>query len=159
MKNKDLHKWALVAEIIGAIAVVLSIIYLTVEVRSNTNAIQSQTNQGLLELANQSYSQSVEYAELELKARNNWESLSEVERFRFINLRYTSFNIWEQSFNANRNGTLSDEIWQGWDSYYENLICQESVSQVWKEIGAGYGPEFRSHVDEASRIECAQNNL
>ena len=50
---RDLQRWSLVAEIVGAVAVVISIVYLTIEVQRNTSAIQSQTSQGLLEMANE----------------------------------------------------------------------------------------------------------
>ena len=50
---RDLQRWSQVAEIVGAVAVVISIVYLTIEVQRNTSAIQSQTSQGLLEMANE----------------------------------------------------------------------------------------------------------
>jgi hypothetical protein len=45
-----LEKWALIAEIGGALAVVLSVIYLAVEVSDNTRILRSQAHYNALEL-------------------------------------------------------------------------------------------------------------
>ena len=48
-----LERWAVVAEIGAAVAVVASLVHLSFEVQRNTSAVQSQTSQGLLELSNE----------------------------------------------------------------------------------------------------------
>ena len=46
-----LKYWALIAEIAGAIAVVMSVIYLGVQVRANTKVLRSQAHFNALSLA------------------------------------------------------------------------------------------------------------
>jgi hypothetical protein len=46
-----LEYWALIAEIAGAIAVVMSVIYLGVQVRANTKVLRSQAHFNALSLA------------------------------------------------------------------------------------------------------------
>ena len=48
MKNKQLQKWALGAEVISAVAVVVTIGFLGVQTMDNTNALQAQTFQALM---------------------------------------------------------------------------------------------------------------
>jgi len=48
MKNEKLQEWALVAEIVGAVAVVVSLIYVGVSVRQNTDAILVANHQAIV---------------------------------------------------------------------------------------------------------------
>ena len=47
MKTIKLQEWALFAEVLGGIAIVITLIFLVLETRANTNAIQVQTYQSL----------------------------------------------------------------------------------------------------------------
>ena len=52
MRSDQLQKWALGAEIAGAFAVVVTLGFLTFEMRGNTNAVQAQTYQALMQELN-----------------------------------------------------------------------------------------------------------
>jgi len=41
MKNEKLQKWALIAEIVGGLAIVVSLVFLIIEVRGNSNLIRA----------------------------------------------------------------------------------------------------------------------
>ena len=147
---EKLQRWSLIAEIVGGIAVVLSIVYLAVEVQRNTNAIQSQTQQGLLELVaedNMVVATNAELADLYVRAQKNLAGLTEVERERYKRLVSHAFNIWEQAFLTYTNGTMEEQTWLGWNRGYRFLVCNESSNQIWKEIEEGY-PEFSVHINE-----------
>ena len=115
MNNEKLQRYSLVAEILGGLAVILSIIYLAVEIQSNTHAIQTQSNQGLLELLNELAYMRFENADLMLKGDGNYEELDESERYQYSELFYAGINIYEQAFNSYSSGTLSKELWQAWE--------------------------------------------
>ena len=47
MSNDRLQKWALIAEVIGAVAVVISLIFVGIELRSNTEATRAATREAI----------------------------------------------------------------------------------------------------------------
>jgi hypothetical protein len=49
VRVESLQKWALVAEVVGALAVVTTLAFVAVETRANTNALQAQTFQSLMQ--------------------------------------------------------------------------------------------------------------
>jgi hypothetical protein len=51
IQKTTLEYWALIAEITGAIAVVLSVIYLGLQIRANTKVLRSQAHYNALSLA------------------------------------------------------------------------------------------------------------
>ena len=145
-----LEKWALIVEMVAGIAVVVSILYLAVEVQSNTNAIQSQTQQGLLELTadeNLLVASSPDLADLYVRAQKDLSAVSEVERERYRRLIIHEFNIWEQAFLSHENGTMADGTWTGWDRGYTFLLCSDSSIAIFREVEAGY-PEFGIHIND-----------
>ena len=48
MRNEQLQNWALLAEVVSAIAVLVTLVFLISGMRENTSAIQSQTFQELM---------------------------------------------------------------------------------------------------------------
>ena len=148
MNNEKLQRYSLVAEILGGLAVILSIIYLAVEIQSNTNAIQTQSNQGLIELLNEIIYMRFENADLMLEGDGNFEELDESERYQYTQLFSASMNIYEQAFNAYSSGTLSNELWQAYSGDGQRRrICMESSQRIWVQLVDGFGPDFQLHID------------
>jgi hypothetical protein len=104
-----LQRWSLIAEIVAAIAVVGSIGYLTVEVQRNTRAVQSQTSQGLLELANSgNVTIAVDPSLSDLLLRATWDldAITVQER-----LRYRRGSTASSTSGSTRSTATSMERW------------------------------------------------
>jgi hypothetical protein len=54
-----LEYWALIAEIAGAIAIVVSVIYLGVQIRANTKVLRSQAHYNALSLAQRPFEMAI----------------------------------------------------------------------------------------------------
>ena len=83
MRSDQLQKWALGAEIAGALAVVITLGFLAFQMRENTNAVQAQTYQALMEELNNYRALTVDpgLAEVEGKFRvGGWQGLTRVEK-------------------------------------------------------------------------------
>lgn len=159
---QNLQRWSLVAEIVGAVAVVISIVYLTVEVQRNTSAIQSQTSQGLLEMANETnqlLSLNPELAAFFTRAQTGYDLLTPAEHLRWRRWVNSELNIWEHAFYSHVNGTLDDAMWIGYDVSYRASYCNDSAKRIWREIETFYGTEFRAHVNETTAQECKETSF
>src|SRR5205814_10053652 len=55
IQKTTLEYWALIAEIAGAIAIVVSVIYLGVQIRANTKVLRSRAHYNALSLAQRSF--------------------------------------------------------------------------------------------------------
>jgi hypothetical protein len=162
-----LQRWATIAEIVAATAVVLSIIHLAVEVQRNTSAVQSQTSQGLLEMANQANHQiaaNATLAELFLIANRDLGQLTGTERLQYRRHINSELNIWEHAFSAamptaRSNGTMDDRLWNAYDISYRDSFCEESSNVIWSEVESFFGVEFRSHVDSSTEEDCKQTSF
>ncbi|MFT4519826.1 MAG: hypothetical protein ACI9JM_002223 [Halioglobus sp.] len=90
------------AEAVGALAVIVTLVYLTVQLRQNTKAIEHATYRGVLDDASQWQYKVIENPELaELyMAGMRGDELSSTDRLRFSLLMNTLFGHWGHAFEA-----------------------------------------------------------
>ncbi len=148
--KSTLEKSALIAEIIGAVAVIISIIYLTYEVRQNTAATRSLTHQELFDSTldlNQSIATNPALADLLTRSKNNFSGLSESEQTQLFMMFVNYFNMWDSAHSNHKKELLDPDAWQVWDigmTWY--MTEYESAREVWKGASQFYNSQFREHV-------------
>jgi hypothetical protein len=59
ISRTTLEYWALIAEIAGAIAIVVSVIYLGLQIRANTKVLRSQAHYNALSLAQRPFEMAI----------------------------------------------------------------------------------------------------
>ena len=100
-----------IAEIIGAIVVVITLIYLTVQLRQNNKLLQSASRRAMLESEKTSLNQALEYQEV-FRKLNQSEELSEVEQFQLSILFITDMENRYFEYRQYKNGLLSEQEWR-----------------------------------------------
>ena len=148
--KKYLKEYALLAEIIGAIAVVISLIYVGSGIRQNTSAIQVTNHQSSIALGMElgAWMRDAEFAETYELALRDFSQLTTVQKLQFDSYVGNELNIWEFGFYTHYSGMMSDEIWSGWDRWFRSEINQESFRTLWlASKRVGYGEDFRIYVD------------
>ena len=124
------------AEAVGALAVIITLVYLTVQLRQNTKAIEHSTSRGVLDDANQWQYKIIENPELtELyMAGMRGDELSSSDRLRFSLLMNTLFGHWGHAFEAgnfelvntsNIAGVLSHP---GGAKHWRRSLANETIS-------------------------------
>ena len=112
----DLSYYANLAEIIGTTAIVVSLIYVAVQIRQNTRATRLSTAQNIsheLREVTASLANEIETAELHLKGIANIDSLAPAEKHRFYILVSALYRVYENAYYQNREGALDPHIWEG----------------------------------------------
>jgi len=149
--NLRLSQWASAAEVISAIALVISLLYVAFQIKQNTAAVQSSTFKevtaewGGLQLA---IIENSDFAEILVKAEAQ-ESLTPVEAYRVNTYIFYMLANWEQAYMGQKHGLLADGLWQGYDDYYKFFANQAYVRTAWEAdpIEGGYDPEFIQYVN------------
>ncbi len=147
--KKSLEQYALAAEIIGAIAVVISLVYVGTSVDQNTNAIKVSNHQALvaMDMEKNDWLRDSEFAAIHLIAMDDVGKLSPVQRIQYSTFVANTFNAWEFAFITYNNGMMDGNIWDGWDGFYRVVLEEKSHQLFWREGREGFSPEFRSYVD------------
>ncbi len=123
MKKLTLTEWAAAGEIVGTVAVVISLLFVAYSVNRSTDATQASSENILFErhteLANQ-FMLDPTLAELMVKRRNGGADLTEVEAIRWEKYELNMLDIWALAYSRHQRELLSEEQWQTWDRYFED---------------------------------------
>jgi hypothetical protein len=145
-----IEKSAQVAEIVAAFAVVVSLIYVGLEIRQNTEAIRLANQQSGLALGNEwdSWLQDQTFAGLYIEGGDDFSSLSEVQQLQLDKFIGQGLNLWEFAFYSHRDGLMNDEPWEGWDRFFKREIgAGQAWRLLWGSKRDSYGESFQAHVD------------
>lgn len=141
-----------VGEIIGALAVVASLVYLAVQIRSqNTQAKLTALQEMSRELRGTTAMFATEnISEIFVRANKDYDSISDAESVQLIVLTTNLFRAWENAFLENRDGHLDDEFWEALSRDYTQTMGISSFRHIWSLRKQNYDPGFRGYVE---RIE------
>jgi hypothetical protein len=139
----NLGDLANLGQIIGALAVVVSLIYVALQIRQNTNAVRSAAAQVVHEHFASWYhllANDAELSQIAVNGLRDYFSLSETEKARFIAM-FMAFLKWREKM-------LEPPLWMGWELLIMNLVSSPGGKEFWKERGYLFGEEFRRHVED-----------
>ena len=118
---------------IGIVAIVASLIFVGLELKQNTDAMQAETIQSLTGLS-QEYllllGTDKEANRILNKGRTDLSALDETEFSQYLFLQLSRLVRYQMAFLQWRRGTLGDEDW----SFYRGYICSEKGSAYWKYV-------------------------
>ena len=147
----SLQDWSDLAQVIGALAVVISLVYVGFQVKRNTGAVRSATSQAVHNNYADWYVSMVGDAELNriaIKGLKDYLSLDEIEKARFIET-FMAFAAYSQNaFYQWRKKSLSPWLWVGWELLIMNLLVSPGGKEFWKERGYVFGNEYRDYVEK-----------
>ena len=132
----NLNDLANLGQIIGALAVVISLFYVAHQIRQNTNAVGPATAQTVHEHFAKWYhlvAADEELAQLVAKGLRDYGSLSEKERVRFVATFMAFLSYTQNAFLKWREGLLASPLWLGWELVIMNLVCAPGSKAFWKE--------------------------
>src|SRR5262245_55152623 len=150
LARSTLEYWALVAEIVGGLAVVISVIYLAMQISENTRVLRSQAHYNALSLAQRPFEMAIENESLS-KILNvcftTPEKLSDEEWIRGSDYLFMEMNAREYLYYQNRDGSIPKQLWVGADASFKQMLATKAgYSRFWTEWDTAFDEPFRSYV-------------
>jgi hypothetical protein len=147
-------------EFFSAIAVVVTLLYLTVQLRQNTKAVKAQTSYGVHTQINDYLlvqAQSAELADAWDKAvSDGYESLDVRQEFHFRGFAGALMFSYQNAFEQRKLGVLTHSEWVQYRSLLLGLISQWPVLlQIWKVYKPLFKTDFYEEI-EAHREDVPQ---
>jgi REP element-mobilizing transposase RayT len=137
------------AQIVSAIAVVVSILYLAEQIRSNTRAVNYEAARGLKELQFQidAWDRDSSHVAMMMKGDADPAKLTAVEWYQYARRWANRHSVWSMAYSGFADGTLQRAEWEGWDRSYSGTVCLPGRIRFWNERREWYSREFQAHVD------------
>jgi hypothetical protein len=144
MKIEKLSAWA---EIIASAAILVTLVYLAVQTRQNSQAIKASTRQQML-VADMGFLTSI-YDDPGIVELQYQTDLTDEEKAKLA-AQYTMYlRLRENNWIQFKNGALDELTWESMKSTFSVNAHQPNFQLFWKNReGIGYAPEFVKIVDE-----------
>ncbi len=145
-------------EFISSVAVLLSLIYVGFQIRSNTKAVRASTFMGLTNGWTDYIRMTVEpeLADLLDRASREPDKLDRVELSRVFLIGRAAFRRFENDYFQFKSGTFDTGAWLGYrNSLREEILSTPSMRAQWALTRDSFSPEFAALVDreaEAARV-------
>lgn len=149
MNDNLLKRYALISEIVGGLAVLITLIILVIEVRQNTVAMRASTYDSIsADIANLQMSiatdDSLSEAEF-IRQSSGREALSPLQNFQRNHYFVSLFMMFERAFIQWESGNMEDRHWER----FRESICRIATPGFEENVGpmvdSSTTPEFKEY--------------
>lgn len=148
--NQKLSDWASVAEIIGAAAIVISLIYVGIQVNDSTRAVRSATANDAAALTTSWYVEVGSDAQrggVFYDGITSFESLSPKETFQFLMIMHAVMLPFQNAYYLSQEGTLDIEVQQSLTSGIRSVTDSPGFQHYWRIRRELFRTDFADYVD------------
>src|ERR1700693_5721047 len=145
------------AEIVSALAVLLTLIVLIISIRQNTKSQKALVVDSLaaaITSINVPAMESPALGSALSKTTNDWSSASRDDRIIAHYFLFSLFKLLENAWYQQKAGILDQAHWLGWESLLRQYYYSEGVRRVWwASRKHAYSPEFQNFLSESKPPE------
>jgi hypothetical protein len=139
-----------ISQLVGSIAVVLSVLYLALQVHQSTRVAKLATQDAAAAALRDVTKPLMENAELERIWRVGVEDISDLsteERARFFHATYQFLKAFETIHFHYVYGLMDRQLWEGWHGLLQHYVAAPGIAQYWKLRPEVFSERFRKFVD------------
>ena len=158
MRSLKLSEWTNIAEIIASIAIIVSLVYVGLQVKQNTYGFQQSSYQHVLDILVQgdmALAQDAELHRLVTSAMADPKTVPAEEWSRFSHFMFPRIGIWEYIYLARQENALNEFQWTAFEPYFRTLACETGVKKFWQENRNGFAASFNEYVARLIEKDCA----
>ena len=147
-----------IGEIIGALAVVVTLAYLAVQVRNSTRIARSATRQAIAETAMEHGKHLISDRELMTALLRDFKGQDQdsVDWARLMAHNYITMRHYENIYYQQLAGMIEPDEWRGFRENLQAVLEWRSMRLFWKNEGHYYSDAFREEVS-AIQSELSEN--
>jgi hypothetical protein len=139
-----------ISQLVGSIAVVLSVLYLALQVHRGTRVARLATQDAAATALREVTKPFMENAELERIWRIGLEDISALsveERARFFHAAYQWLKAFETIHSHYVYGLMDKQLFQGWEGLLRHYVAASGIAYYWKLRPEAFSQRFRSFVN------------
>lgn len=149
-------------EFVSALAVVVSVLYLAIQIRQNTRSLRAQAHQSItthIGELNRTIVEHEDVAEILERGLEDPTVLTPDEARRFNAYNSARFRHYDNLYYQYRVGVLEPSQWEGFSRMLRYHFMQAGLRRWWNDSTAFYSPEFVAYCAELQRDAGALEEL
>lgn len=149
-KNVTFEAFGNVGDFIGGIGVVITLAYLALQIRQNSNSVKAASAQAVLGALTQSIASvasSSAASRVAILGQTDFDQLSEDEQLQFALWLLGWFRVFEQAHHQFSAGVLDPVQWKGHAAQIESTMQSPAVRRWWTVRRVLFDPDFRRFIE------------
>ena len=142
-----------IAEFIGALGVIASLIYVGFEVRANTKALRAQAYEAVVSGYMGIVQVLSDHAETIAKgfksSYDEFLTFSDAEKSIIFGYFFSFFKHFEQIFAQYQQGLIGAKEWEAWNEHIRMQFHQPGVQWWWQLRRTAFSEPFRTYLDNS----------
>jgi hypothetical protein len=152
MSSTELQALTNIVSLIQGIFVIISVFFIWYQIREHNRLTRAAMTQSLVELSSPfliQLSQDQKLAELWVNGTKNYETMDEVEQFRYQQLLFWWLILHENIYYQYHNGLVDEKMYQGWKIELQEFLRAKQIGLFWdKDMKRFFRTEFRQAVEK-----------
>jgi hypothetical protein len=139
-----------VGEAMGGTGVVLTLLYLAIQVRQHTAEMRAQASESVAENLREWLRPMIEDPGLSRIFRTGaegWEHFPPDDKARFFHMTFVWLKTIEAAHYQFSGGRLDPEVWRGWEAVVNSYLRGPGIRAYWAQRRDGFSSAFRAYVD------------
>ena len=146
----SLESLANLGEFISSIAVLISLVYLAVQIKRSTEAERTSTYQSIVSdfgQMNQALASDPDLTFMYVSALEDFEALDASDRARISQVFFMTFRSFENMFYQHQKGYLEEEVWKGWQRLMLTYAARDGFQAWWRLRRDVFSEPFATFLD------------
>jgi hypothetical protein len=151
-----IQDWGAVGEMIGGLAIIVSLIYVGLQIKQNTKATQVATSQAFIDMHSVvilPIACDKEFRDIYWRGLNGLSNLQGSETAAFGAWTVQALRAWESFYFQWKAGAFDDHLWSGFRTQLGDLFGYAGMREMWKMRSHQFSEEFHVVVAEAISSE------
>jgi hypothetical protein len=144
-----------VSQLVSSIAVVMSVLYLGLEVRRSTRvakvAAQDAAASAVREVTN-TFMENAEMSRIWGAGLEDLAQLSAEDQARFFHATHQFLKALETIHFHHLNGLMDDQLWSGWQELLRHYISAPGIARYWEIRSALFSARFREFIAQLEPV-------
>jgi hypothetical protein len=146
----SLGEWASIASVVSAVSLIVSVIYVSIQVRHNTRAVRASAFQQVVDSfagISMDVAKDKNLVGLYLRAGREFASLGDVDRAQYSLMLLSFLRRAENVFFQTKIQLLQTEHWSGIRESIKAIMAPPGARECLSEIKNRLNPEFRAFIE------------
>jgi len=142
-----LDEYAKLAEIIGVIVVITTLVYLSVQVRQGATLLRSEARQAQVALDLDIVYKWMEWPEIQ-ESVGNPDKLQLDSKVRLYYWLIAFFRVREHLWFQHLDGALDEDAWNSYRNVIPFILSAQRTRRYWAEFSPNFDPRFVKMIDQ-----------
>ena len=145
-----LQDWGALGELIGGVAIIVSLIYVGLQVRQSTHATRAATSQAFTDqyISVLPPLREPGFAEIFWLGLRGLHNLQGSEKVVFMSFIATFLRIFEVFYFQEKDGALDSRVFGGWNNTFVDLFTYEGPREVLEIRNHWYSAQFTEYLQD-----------